>query len=160
MSLMKSIHIRAVGSPTEDWQSEAISMYLERLKPFTKVELTEVAEGHQGSAKPDTNKTRAREAESLAKGQPKGSFVIALDETGTNLDSPSFARKLETWSESGRPLVFLIGGSWGLDPALRSQAEAVISLGKQTLPHQLARIVLLEQLYRAETIIRKKEYHK
>lgn len=157
---MKSIHIRAVGSPTEPWQSEAISMYLDRLKPFAKVELTEIAEGHQGSAKPDAAKTRTREAESLVKGQPKGSFIIALDETGTNLDSPSFARKLEAWAEAGRPLVFLIGGSWGLDPALRSQANAVISLGKQTLPHNLARIVLLEQLYRAETIIRNKEYHK
>jgi 23S rRNA (pseudouridine1915-N3)-methyltransferase len=135
-------------------------MYLERLKPFAKVELVEVAEGHQGSAKPDATRTRTREAESLAKGQPKGSFVIALDETGTNLDSPSLARKLETWSESGRPLVFLIGGSWGLDPALRSQANAVISFGKQTLPHQLARIILLEQLYRAESISRGKTYHK
>lgn len=135
-------------------------MYLARLKPFAKIELTEIAEGHQGSAKPDTNKTRSREAESLTKGQPKGSFVIALDETGTNLDSPTFSRKLETWTESGQPLVFLIGGSWGLDPAIRSQANAVISLGKQTLPHQLARIVLLEQLYRAETISRGKEYHK
>lgn len=135
-------------------------MYLERLKPFAKVELVEVAEGHKGSAKPDLNKTRSKEAEGLSKGQPKGSFIIALDETGTNLDSPTFARKLESWSEAGQPLVFLIGGSWGLDPALRSQANAVISLGKQTLPHQLARIVLLEQLYRAETITRGKEYHK
>jgi len=157
---MKHIHIRAVGSPTESWQTEAISMYLNRLKPFAKVDLIEVAEGHQGSAKPDATKTRSREAESLAKGQPKGSFVIALDETGTNFDSPTLARKFETWSESGQSLVFLIGGSWGLDPALRSQANAVISFGKQTLPHQVARIVLLEQLYRAETIIRKKEYHK
>lgn len=135
-------------------------MYLARLKPYAKIELIEISEGNQGSAKPDANKTRTREAESLIKGQPKGSFVIALDETGTNLDSPSFARKLETWSESGQTLVFLIGGSWGLDPALRSQANAIISLGKQTLPHQLARIVLLEQLYRAETISRGKEYHK
>lgn len=157
---MKHIHIRAVGSPTESWQSEAISMYLDRLKPFAKVDLVEVAEGHQGSAKPDATKTRSREAESLAKGYPKGSFVIALDETGTNLDSMTLARKLETWSESGQPLVFLIGGSWGLDPAMRSQANTIISLGKQTLPHQLARIVLLEQLYRAETISRGKEYHK
>lgn len=157
---MKLIHIRAVGSPSESWQSEAISMYLERLKPFTKVDLIEIAEGHGGSAKPDAAKTRSIEAEALAKGYPKGSFVIALDETGTNLDSPGFARKLEAWSESGRPLVFLIGGSWGLDPALRSQANAVISFGKQTLPHVLARIVLLEQLYRSETILRGKTYHK
>ncbi len=157
---MKSFHIRAVGSPTEAWQTDAISMYLERLRPFAKVDIIEIDEGHQGSAKPDLNKTRQHEAESLSKGQTRGSFIVALDETGTNLDSPSFARKIETWAESGKPITFLVGGSWGLDPALRTQANAVISFGKQTLPHNLARIVLLEQLYRAEAILRGKEYHK
>ncbi len=157
---MRAIHIRAIGKPTENWQHEACETYLKRLKPFAKVDMIELKEGHGGSAKPDMAKTRANEAESLLQGHKSDAFVIALDETGTNLDSLSFAHKIESWSEGGRPLVFLIGGSWGLDPSIRKQADATISLGKQTLPHNLARIVLLEQIYRAETILAKKEYHK
>lgn len=157
---MKHIHIRAVGSPTESWQTAAIMMYLERLKPFAKVEVIEVAEGHKSSAKPDPDKTRSNEAENLLKGHPKGSLIIAMDEMGTNLDSITFSKKLDVLSQDGSPLVFVIGGSWGLDQSVRDRANLIISFGKQTLPHNLARIVLLEQLYRAETIARQKEYHK
>lgn len=157
---MHSIQIRAVGHPTEAWQTEAAQTYLTRLRPFAKVEITEVEEGHGGSAKPDAERAKEKEALGLLKGYKTGAFVIALDERGTEYDSPAFAKRLEAWSEGGRPLVFLIGGSWGLSDEARTAAHAVLSLGKLTLPHNLARIVLLEQLYRAETILRGKEYHK
>ncbi len=157
---MKTIHIRAIGKPTEDWQIEAAETYLTRLKPFAKVDVVELKEGHGGSSKPDEYKTRQAEAVSLLQGLKSGVKLIALDETGHNLDSVSLSRKLEKLSEDGSPLVFVIGGSWGLDQSVRDRATLVLSFGKQTLPHNLARIVLLEQLYRAETISRKKEYHK
>lgn len=157
---MKSIHIRAVGKPTESWQTEAADTYLQRLQPFAKVQVTEIKEGHGGSSKPDAVRTRQTEAESLLKNLPAGSKLIALDETGHNLDSTTLAKKLETLSQDGSPLVFVIGGSWGLDKTVRDQADLILSFGKQTLPHNLARIVLLEQLYRAEAISRGKEYHK
>lgn len=160
MTHMKAIHIRAIGKPTDHWQLEAIETYLQRLKPFSKVEITELKEGHAGSAKPDAAKTRKTEAESLLKSIPENAVVIALDETGHNLDSIAFANKLDSLSSSGQPLVFLIGGSWGLDKTIRDRATLTVSFGKQTLPHNLARIVLLEQLYRAATILSKKEYHK
>lgn len=157
---MKSIHIRAIGKPTEDWQIEAALTYVKRLSPFAKVQITEIKEGHGSSSKPDINKTQRIEAENLLKNLPTNSKLIALDETGHNFDSVGLSKKLETLSQDGSPLVFVIGGSWGLDQTVRDRADLILSFGKQTLPHNLARIVLLEQLYRAEAISRGKEYHK
>lgn len=136
-------------------------MYEERLAAFGKIDLVELPEGHGGSSRPDEAKTRTIEAESLLKGVPKGAFVVALDETGKSFSSLSFAKKLEEWSENGaRSVVFLIGGSWGLDEKVRKAAGAVLSLGPMTLPHGMARAVLLEQLYRARMIQSGREYHK
>ena len=157
---MKRIHMRAVGRLPEAWQREAEQALLERLKPYIKLDLTEVAEGHGGSSKPDTAKAKRIESESLAKGHKDDAFVIAVDERGKEYDSPGFAKQLETWTEGGRPLVFIIGGSWGLDESLVKSADARLSLGKMTWPHAMARLLLLEQLFRTEAISRGKEYHK
>ena len=157
---MHKTTLRVIGRAQETWHVEALESYLDRLSPFQKIDLIELPEGHGGSAKPDLAKTRKVEAESLLKGIPDGAFAVALDETGKRFDSPTFAKKLETWAEGGRPVVFLIGGSWGLDASVRDRADVVLSLGEMTLPHLLARIVLLEQLYRAESILSGKTYHK
>lgn len=158
---MHSFRLRVIGRPHETWQADALKTYLHHLSPFAQVELIELPEGHGGASKPDPAKTKKIEAESLLKNLPANATLIALDETGKNLDSPTFASKIEDWSSNGnRPLVFFIGGSWGLDESIRKQAHHLISFGKQTFPHMLARIVLLEQLYRAETIIKGKVYHK
>ncbi len=152
--------IRVIGKPNESWHPQAIHSYLERLTPFAKVELIELAEGNEGSAKPNESKTRSSEAASLLKGIPKDAFVVALDEHGKNLDVPTFVKTLENWTEGGRTVVFLIGGSWGLDETVIKRANGLLSFGKHTLPHLLARIVLLEQLYRAEMVLHGKTYHK
>ncbi|MBM3204425.1 23S rRNA (pseudouridine(1915)-N(3))-methyltransferase RlmH [Candidatus Uhrbacteria bacterium] len=157
---MHRLYIRAIGSAHEDWHPQAIHSYLKRLGPFAKIEISELKEGHGGSAKPDENKTKMIEAEQLLKAIPDGSTVVVLDETGKNLASMEFASKLDDWTQGGRAIVFLIGGSWGLDKSVRQRADFVLSLGRQTLPHLLARITLLEQLYRAETILAHKTYHK
>lgn len=135
-------------------------MYVERLKPHAKLEIVELPEGHGGSAKPDLKKTLSREADSLLKGIPEECMIVALDETGREFASPVFAESLEGWGSGGREIIFLIGGSWGLDKSVRDRADVVISLGKLTLPHGLCRIVLLEQLYRAAMIRSGKRYHK
>ncbi len=136
-------------------------MYVERLLPFGGVDIVELPEGHGGAKKPDQTKTRETEAASLLKGIPKEAFVIALDEQGKPLSSPDLAQRLQDWSSDGsRPVVFLIGGSWGLDPSIRTRADIILSFGPLTLPHNLARIVLLEQLYRARMITAGREYHK
>jgi 23S rRNA (pseudouridine1915-N3)-methyltransferase len=157
---MKRIHIRAVGKLPEAWQREAQAGFIERLGPYAKIDLVEIAEGHGGSSKPDPAKTRATEAEGLTKGYKEDVFIIALDEDGKEYDSPAFAKQMETWSQGGRPLVFLIGGSWGLDESILKDADAKLSLGNMTWPHGIARLLLLEQLFRAEAISRGKEYHK
>jgi 23S rRNA (pseudouridine1915-N3)-methyltransferase len=157
---MKRIHIRAIGALPEAWQREAAEALQTRLSPYAKLDITELGEGHKGAAKPDIARTKLLESESLQKGYKSDAFVIALAEGGKEYDSPAFAQQLEAWSEGGRPLVFLIGGSWGLDESLLKNANAKLSLGKMTWPHAVARLLLLEQLFRAETILRGKEYHK
>jgi 23S rRNA (pseudouridine1915-N3)-methyltransferase len=158
---MKTLMIRTIGKLPESWQKEAIHIYEERLDAFGGVEIVELPEGHGGSAKPDEAKTRKVEAESLLKGIPDGAFIVALDETGKSMTSPTFATKLMDWSSGGsRTVVFLIGGSWGLDASVRDRSDVILSLGPMTLPHGIARVVLLEQLYRAKMISAGKTYHK
>lgn len=154
------MQIRAVGKAQEPWMREAQKMYAERLSAFGRLEISEVAEGHAGSAKPDMRRTRQTEAESLTKNLTQESYLVALDETGQQYASPEFAGLLERQAADGRTVVFLIGGSWGLDESVLKQANLIFSLGKMTLPHSLARIVLLEQIYRAHMISAGREYHK
>ena len=103
---------------------------------------------------------QAREAEGLRRRLPKRGTVVALDEGGTQLSSAEWAVFLRQATEQGQPLAFILGGANGLDPEVRRAADRVFALGRQTLPHILARIVLLEQLYRAETILQGKAYHR
>ena len=152
--------IRVVGGTHEAWHPQAIHKYIESLRPFARVEVVELEEAHRGSARPNVEETRKREGERLLQSLPVNAMLVALDERGTNDVSTRFAERLETWAEGGRPVVFLIGGSWGLPDDVRKKAHHLLSFGKQTMPHVLTRILLLEQLYRAETILRGKEYHK
>lgn len=156
---MKKIIIRAIGRLPEPWAREAEEVYVKRLKPYSKVEVIELSEGQKGSAKPDPEQVKKKEAESLLKGIADDAIVIALDQNGTAMKSEALASKLETIAP-GREIIFCIGGSWGLHASVRNRADLILSFGPMTLPHALARIMLLEQLYRAEAISRGKEYHK
>lgn len=155
---MHTFFLRVIGKAQTAWQREALEEYQTRLAPYANVQIIECAEGHQGSAKPDEEKTRAREAESLLASLPPNAYLIALDENGKNLSSSTLATTIKEYLD--RPIVFFIGGSWGLHTSIRNRVHLVLSLGKQTLPHLLARIVLLEQIYRVETILQGKTYHK
>lgn len=158
---MKNLTIRAIGTLPESWQREAVHIYTERLAALGGIEVIQLPEGGAGSAKPDEKKTKEREADSLLKGVADRAFIVALDEAGTSYSSLHFAKKIDAWSEQGqRPLVFLIGGSWGLSGRVRERADAILSFGPMTLPHGIARVVLLEQLYRAKMINSGKTYHK
>lgn len=101
------------------------------------------------------------EAELLAGAIPSGAFVVALDERGKRLSSPDFAKSLSDWRDAGhRDCVFLIGGADGLTEELRSGANAALSFGSMVWPHMLARVMLVEQLYRATTILTGGPYHR
>lgn len=134
-------------------------MYATRLERFGGIEIIELPEGHEKSVKPDPRKGMKTEGEALLKGIPDDAIIVALDSQGRAFDSETLARKMEDWGQKGR-IVFLIGGSWGIDPKTLKEADFTLSFGPMTLPHGLARIVLLEQIYRAKMIGAGSEYHK
>ena len=105
--------------------------------------------------------TKAREAELILAALPASARLVALDERGASWSSRAFAERIASWRDRGlAELAFAIGGADGLDSAVLDRAEAVLSLGAMTWPHFLARILLLEQLYRAQQILAGHPYHR
>lgn len=102
---------------------------------------------------------RRREADAILAALPARAFLVALDRGGRPYDSPAFARQLEAWRARG-PLAFVIGGAEGLDPVILARAGATIAFGPQTWPHLLARVMLAEQLWRAQAIATHHPYHR
>lgn len=103
---------------------------------------------------------KRREAESLLAQIPARALVVALDLGGEMPDSEGLAGKLGRWRESGRALCFVIGGAEGLDASVLARADATLSLGRLTWPHMLVRVMLAEQLYRAQSILDGHPYHR
>ncbi len=114
----------------------------------------------EASRAPNVAGQRAEEADRLRTRIPEGSNLVALARVGAGWTSTDLAKQLERWLLAARPLAFVIGGSHGLDASLIARATATWSLGPLTLPHELARVVVVEQVYRAFTILRGEPYHK
>ena len=131
--------------------------YLRRLGRYAKVAEVEVREA---SRAPTVTVQQQEEAARLAERMPDGATVIALAREGSAWTSEELARRMEGWRMAARPLVFVLGGSRGLSPTFLTTASVRWSLGPLTLPHELARVVVAEQLYRAFTILRGEPYHK
>jgi 23S rRNA (pseudouridine1915-N3)-methyltransferase len=131
--------------------------YLRRLRRYASPTEYEIREA---SRAPTVSSQRAEEAARLETRIIDGSTVVALAREGTGWSSRELARQLEQWLLAARPLCLVIGGSAGLDGSLIARAGARWSLGPLTFPHELARIIVLEQVYRAFTILRGEPYHK
>jgi 23S rRNA (pseudouridine1915-N3)-methyltransferase len=101
-----------------------------------------------------------REAELIRKAIPKGALIVALDRRGRALTSEELAERLARWKSEKKNVVFIVGGAEGLDEALRDEADFVLSFGPNTWPHMLARIMLAEQIYRAQAILAGHPYHR
>jgi 23S rRNA (pseudouridine1915-N3)-methyltransferase len=158
MRLPGTLTIAAVGKlRTPHWQS-AQRDYLQRLQRYVNLVLVEVRD-LAGSTLPDDTAI-AREGQALSQAVKDVPWTIALDATGPQLDSEGLADYLRRHVETYRDLAFLIGGPIGLSPDVLAGCSARLSLSRLTLPHELARIVLLEQLYRAMTILGGEPYHK
>ena len=141
------------------WSTEGSEDYLKRLRRYFPTDVIEVPEEDMNRRSQD--EVLAAEATRISKRLPPGAHVIALDrERGKPLASEDMARKLGSLGASGRSHVaFVLGGPLGLDPEMLNGADEIWSFGPITLPHALARVVLLEQLYRAVKIERGEKYH-
>lgn len=141
------------------WAADGADDYLKRLRRFFPVEVVEVPEQDLNRRSPE--EVLAAEARKILKRIPSGAYVVALDrERGEPVSSEKLARRLNSLGLSGRSHVaFILGGPLGLSPEVLKRADALVSFGPVTLPHALARVVLLEQLYRAAKIHRGEKYH-
>lgn len=151
-----TLFLLAVGRLRASYR-EACDDYLRRLGKYAKVAEVEVREA---SRAPSGAIQREEEAERLRARVPQGATVVALAREGSAWTSEELARRLAGWRVAARPLAFVIGGSRGLAPGFLASAAAQWSLGPLTLPHELARVVVTEQVYRAFTILRGEPYHK
>ena len=140
-----------------DWAQTAWDDYAKRFPPEIRVELKAVKTEPRGSKTLET--LYAAERARIEVAIPKGARVVALDERGEALGTQALARRLTLWQEQG-DVALLIGGPDGLDPALREAAHERIRLSDLTLPHAFARVLLIEQLYRAWSINAKHPYHR
>ncbi len=148
-----------VGKTRERFIQEGIDKYLRYLRPYADIAIKELKEEKIQDLK-DAPLIRQREAEKISHALPSRGYLIALDERGSEFTSHEFAQFIsDRLDESIRELVFIIGGAMGLAEGISERADRVIALSRWTLTHEMARLVLLEQLYRAFTIIKGKKYH-
>jgi len=152
------IDVLGVGKLKERHWRDAADEYLKRLRPYATVREIEVADVDLARGE---DAARRAEADAIERTLAEGAYVVALDAGGRQLTSEAFAAWLEARMGAGDSHVaFVIGGSAGLDERVLRRADERLSLGAMTLPHQLARVVLLEQVYRAFRIIRGEPYHR
>jgi 23S rRNA (pseudouridine1915-N3)-methyltransferase len=155
---MLHVTILMVGKTREAFIQEGLAFYAKRLQPFLNLTLTRVREEKEAAGvTPEV--IQAREGQRLRAQIPPRAFVAALTPEGREFTSEEFAAWLTRQELASRPLAFLLGGHWGLDPETLAAAHERLSLSRLTLTHELSRLVLLEQLYRAMTIKTGHPYH-
>lgn len=151
------VRVAAVGRVKEAHWRAACDEYLKRLRPYATVEVVEVPDR---DIAPDPVRAVTAEGADLLRAVPEGSYVIALDLGAPGMTSERLSAHLADLMVDGRSdVTFVIGGSAGLSDGVRARADERLSLSLMTLPHQLARVVLLEQVYRAFRIMRNEPYH-
>jgi 23S rRNA (pseudouridine1915-N3)-methyltransferase len=150
--------VAVVGKARNPALGEAIRDYEKRAARYWPLDVHEVRE--ERAAGISIDKVREREGERLADKVPARAQTVACDIGGRSFDSAQFAEFLQTAREQDRDLAFLIGGAFGLGNELRAGSTVKLSLAPWTLPHEIARLVLAEQIYRAGTIVRGEPYHK
>jgi len=150
----------AVGKLSADWLRSGADDYATRIRRYLPLAIEELKEDKTGGKKPDSRLIRQHEGEALLQRLPENAFVVALDERGKGMGSEELAAFLERHMLDGtNELALVIGGAYGLSDAVRQRANRVLSLSAMTLTHQMARLLLLEQIYRALTILRNEPYH-
>lgn len=149
------IKIICVGKIKENYFREAIEEYIKRISKYTKIDIIELSDYSF-----DDKKTIREESNEIMKIINKNDYNILMDIKGNSLDSISFAKKLDETLIYKSNITFIIGGSLGVSDEIRNICDYKLSFSAMTFPHQLFRIILLEQIYRAFKIINHEEYHK
>ena len=148
-----------LGKTRETYLAAGIADYTKRLRRYTATDIKVLKEKKPQKGEPE-NLLIERESEILLQ-NAQGPCLVCLDRTGKQLDSLELAARIEQWEMQGqKKITFIIGGHLGLSPAVLSQADLVFSLSRLTLTHEMSRLLLLEQLYRACTIKAGEKYHK
>lgn len=157
------IQIIGVGKIKERYLSDGINEYLKRLKPYANVVITEVADERtfEDAGAKEQEQIKAVEADRILRQVKPGQVVVALAIEGQSMGSEQLAQAVTSWGLAGKSEVaFVIGGSLGLHKSILELANLVLSFGRLTFPHQLMRLMLVEQIYRAFKINRGEPYHK
>lgn len=158
------VKIIGVGKIKEKFYREAIAEYQKRMTAYNKVEIVEVADekAPESLSEKEIDQVKTAEGERILAKIKDDAFVVTLEINGKALDSIKFAKLIqdEMLDGFGRDMVFVIGGSNGLGANVLKRSNYRISFGKMTYPHQLMRVILMEQIYRAYRIINKEPYHK
>lgn len=157
------LHIVCVGNKPPAWVAAGFDDYARRMPREARIELTEIkpaARGSQTQSAAAITKLLEAEKSRILASLPPGCVKIALDEHGKSMSTASLARKMAAWMQDGRDVAFMIGSADGLHPALKKDADLLLSLSEMTLPHAMVRVLLAEQLYRAMSMIRNHPYHR
>ena len=152
-----------VGKIKEKYLKDAIAEYSKRLSKYCKLEIVEVADEKTPDQASENveRQIRQKEGERILRYVKDDAYVFTLEIGGTMLDSVAFAKKMETLGIQGKShLIFIIGGSIGLGEEVLRRSDYALSFSKMTFPHQLMRVILLEQVYRGYRIIEGAPYHK
>ena len=158
-----NINVICVGKLKEKYWTDAVAEYSKRLGRFCTLKITELKEDRlaDNASPADEEKVKATEGTSILKAIDGDAYVIALDVRGKELSSEKLAEKVETLALDGKSnLAFIIGGSLGLSQEVLARADYRLSFSPMTFPHQMMRVILLEQIYRSFKIIRNETYHK
>ncbi len=154
------LKLLCIGKLSADWLQNGAGDYSARISHYLPLVIKELKEIKTGGKKADVQQIRQREGELLLQKIPTSAFTIVLDEQGKSVSSEDLSRFFGKHMLDGTPeVVFLIGGAYGLSVAVKKRADMTLSLSAMTMTHQMARLLLLEQIYRAMTILRNEPYH-
>lgn len=158
-----NIQIICIGKLKEKYWTDAIAEYSKRLSRYCTLEITELKEARlpDKASAADEENVKLEEGRSILKAIKDGTYIITLEILGKQLTSPELADKIQNLSIEGKSNVaFIIGGSLGLSAEVSRRADYKLSFSKMTFPHQMMRVILLEQIYRGFKIIKNEAYHK
>ena len=155
------LRIVAVGHKMPPWINAGFAEYAQRMPPEARIELIEIKPAARaGRGDKSAQQWLASEADRIRAATAPRAYKVVLDERGKALSTADLARRIERWKQEGVDIAFTIGGADGTAPALREEADLLLSLSPLTLPHGLCRVLLAEQLYRAVSLLAGHPYHR